>query len=221
LIKGKTGVILNDLEKNFFSEVDQKRHSTKVPWIGLFVFLIVIFILSVIALVKIRGAFSDLNFDLWNFDYQLPKITLSEKILSASKVDNQNSFSIPINSTELSAYFNLADDNFPLKNTYAKIKSDTVVVYGQLKNNHLGLPISMILTAGVENGLLVFSSRPTEMETIIIPEETRLKTAEEINKRIKFDLNLCQGFKVLSADQVDDQITINMKKVSDESTINN
>lgn len=212
---------MNDLEKNFFSEVDEKNHSTKTPWIGLFVFLIVIFVLAVIALVKIRGAFSELNFDLWNFDYQLPKITLSDKILSASKINSENDFSIPVNSTELSAYFNLADDNFPLKNTYAKIKPDTVVIYGQLKNNRLGLPISITLVAGVENSKLTFSSRPTEMESIIIPEETRLKTAEEINKRIKFDLDLCQGFDVLSISQVDDQITINMKKVSDESAINN
>lgn len=212
---------MSDLEKNFYREVDQNRRSTRGPWLVLFSFLIIIFILAILALVKIRSTFSGLNFDLWNFDYQLPKIALSEKILTAAKETDQENLSIPINSTELSAYFNLTDEDFPLKNTYAKIKPTTIVIYGQLRTSRFGLPVSLTLVPGVSNGALIFSPSPTEVEAIIIPEEARRRTADEINKRVKFDFDLCQGFKVSSVEQTDDQLTIKMEKTKDESASNN
>lgn len=196
------------IEKDFFSELDKKRSSLTTPWIIVIISLAVVFSVAVFGLIKARNVFSKLNFENWNLN-SLPKKSLSQKISELSK-SNQGSFTIPVSSVELSAYLNLADENFPLNGAYAKIKSDIVVVYGRLRSSRFGLPVSISLKPKVKDGNLVFEDQPTDLEKIYMSDETRAHIASEITKRLTFDLNLEGKFKVDSFEETDDKLIIKM-----------
>lgn len=196
------------IEKDFFSELDKKRLSLTAPWIIVIITLAVVFSVAVFGLIKVRNVFSKLNFENWNPD-SLPKKSLSQKISELSK-SNQGSFAIPVSSVELSAYLNLADENFPLNGAYAKIKPNIVVIYGRLRSSRFGLPVSISLKPRVADGSLIFENQPTDLEKIYMSNETRSRIALEITKRLTFDLNLEGKFKVDSFEEMDDKLVVKM-----------
>lgn len=186
---------MDPIEKNFFGEMDKKRKSVTPAWTILFVVLVLLFAVGIYGLVRVRNAYRKIDFAGWNIDTNLPKISLSNKILDQTKENNGN-FSISLNSIELSAYLNLADDSFPLKNTYAKIKPDKVVIYGRLKSSRLGLPASITLRPEVQNNDIIFVNQPTEIENVYMPAETQQKISSAISNRVSMDLNLSGQTKV-------------------------
>lgn len=200
--------IKSTIEKDFFSELDKKRSSLTTPWIIVIITLVIIFGVAVFGLIQARKIFSKLNFENWNLE-SLPKKSLSQKILELSK-SNQSSFVISISSSELSAYLNLSDENFPLNGAYAKIKSDKVIVYGRSRNSRFGLPVSISLKPKVIDGNLIFENQPTDLEKIYMSDETRAHIASEITKRLTFDLNLEGKFKVDSFEQGVDKLIVKM-----------
>jgi hypothetical protein len=199
-------VKMEETEKNFFGDIDKRRQSVTPAWTVLIIILVLFFSLSIYGLIRVRSAFKNINFDGWNIDSSLPKLSLSSRIADLSK--NGGSFNLTLNSTELSAYLNLSDDSFPLKNTYAKINPGQVVIYGRLKSSRLGLPASITLKPEVADGNLKFSSQPTDLEKIYMSEDTQNKIASAFSNRISFDLNLSGKTKVDRVTAEDNLLTI-------------
>jgi hypothetical protein len=197
---------MEEAEKNFFAEVDQKRKSVAPAWTILTTILVVIAGLIILILFQIRNSLKNLNIDAWEIDTNPPQVSLSSEISELSKT--QKTFDISLSSTELSTYLNLSDDSFPLKNSYAKIKPETVVIYGRLKSSRLGLPASITLKPTVENEKVKFVSQPTEMEKIYMTAETQDKIASTISNRISFDLTLSGETKVESVATEENKLTI-------------
>lgn len=200
---------MEEVEKNFFSEVDKQRQNLRTPWLVMILILVIIFGGCVWGLVKVRHSLRNLSFEGYIPDVNIPKLTLSSKISDLAK-NAGNSFTIDANSLELSAYLDLGSDSFPLKNTYSLVKQDKVVLYGRLKSSRLGLPVSVTLKPQVESGQVVFVSQPTDVEKIYMPEETRNQIAAEVTKRLAFDLNLSGGFAAQSVTATDNNLSILM-----------
>jgi len=197
---------MDPTEKNFFADIDKQRQTVTPAWAILIIILVLMFGLSIYGLIRVRSALKNLDFNAWNIDTNLPKISLGSKISELSK--SGESFEVSLNSVELSAYLNLSDDNFPLKNTYAKVKPDLVVIYGRLKSSRLGLPASISLKPEVVDGNLKFTSQPTDLEKIYMTQETQDKIASAFSNRISFDLNLSGKTKVDRVLALDNSLTI-------------
>lgn len=198
-------------EDPFFSEVDKQRQSQTKNWTIVISLLIFIFALSIYGLLKIRNAFRNIDFAGWQIQSNIPKFSLGSEIENLSK-SSEPEFALDINSLKLSAYLNLSDDSFPLLNTYAKINSDTVVIYGRLKSTRLKLPVSLTMKAEAVSGQVVFSNQSTDTEKIFMPTETQDSIVAGINKRLNFDLNLSGNFTIDSMTQSNNKISLKMIK---------
>jgi len=201
---------MNESENNFFSEVDEKKNSLKFPWTILVVVFLIIIGLGTYGLLKIRNVFSNTDFNNWNIS-QGNNINLSQKILDLSNQDSSE-VTLEISSIELSAYLNLEDENFPLKNTYAKIKPNEIKIYGRLKSSRFGLPASATFTPNVKDGNVNFENKPTDMEKIYMPGESRNNIAKKINERFTFDFSLRQHLIVTSILAEEDKLVLHLSK---------
>ncbi len=198
-----------DLEENFFKEMDEKSRSLAKPWMILIVVLILIFGSAVYGLIRSRDNLRRMDFAGWNLNTNLPNLSLGKRISTLSQTQISD-YSFSVNSTELSAYLNLSDDNFPLKSTYTKIKPDVVVLYGRLRSSRFGLPVSITMKAEAKDGKLVLTPSPTELENVLLPTETQNLIASEISQRINLDINLSGKFQVGNINLNNDLMTINM-----------
>lgn len=155
---------------NFYTELDRKKKS-KIPFV---VSMLFIFLLIFVAIVY---GFWSLRVSLLGgsiFSEKNDNAYLTAEVSNAlNGKSSGDAVTIKISEKELIEFIGVGSENFPLKKSSLKIKSEAINISGRVGESFFSLPISIKCLAKAENGKLKIEPDKTGSGMAMMPSSIK------------------------------------------------
>lgn len=157
-------------------ELKNLEHKDSVSLTGVFVFLIIFFLLMASFLVYLR--YSNIS-PLYDFYHKnvANNFNLSEYFSASANTelnlsDSVKTADIKITEAQLSDTIGVTNETFPLKKATLKIDADGVKISGKTGNSIFGMKLDILLVPEVKDGKVTFSVK--KIETLGVPAPAKV-----------------------------------------------
>ena len=176
----------SNFTKDFYSDLDKKARGSCCSIWAIVSFLVAIFVLIIVGVwllkTKVINDFSYIKKPTSEISKSLGMVGKLEE--ESKNVEVGSSVTVTFSEEDLSEFFGVQNDDFPLKNARLNSEKKGLEITGKTKNTIISLPVTVLLVPYIENFELQIRVESISSGVVSLPRSARDAIGEYLNNII-------------------------------------